>query len=213
MNAVKLGIGGEHTDFAPPRVAIRPVNVVASGQLGDLVCRYTYDGLGRLITKQNPVIVDRQPGGDPRGGSGGGTTVSLLQAKDYYYDGVRRIQEVISRPLLDNPNGSQGNPSDPNSPVSDIQNDELPMLRGGDPPPEGEDPEPVPPETWLERWIDREYVYGPGYVDEFVCQIDRDGVSTVVGTAEEPTAAAHAHACGEPIGCRRQRHAGLVYNR
>ena len=133
-----------------------PRGTIASGDLGDLVCRYTYDGLGRLITKQNPVIVDRQPGGDPRGGSGGGgTTVSLLQAKDYYYDGVRRIQEVISRPLLENPNGSQGSPSDPNSPVSDIQNDELPMLRGGDPPPEENPPPRARSAGDLARALDR----------------------------------------------------------
>jgi hypothetical protein len=24
-----------------------------------------------------------------------------------------------------------------------------------------------------ERWTDRQYVYGPEYVDEFICQIDR----------------------------------------
>jgi hypothetical protein len=42
-----------------------------------------------------------------------------------------------------------------------------------------EDPDPnavpIPPETTTGCWTDRVYIYGPGYVDEFVCQIDRWG--------------------------------------
>ncbi len=29
-------------------------------------------------------------------------------------------------------------------------------------------------QSTAQTWTDREYVYGPGYVDEFVCQIDRN---------------------------------------
>ncbi len=53
-----------------------------ANQLGALVCRYSYDGLGRLIRKETPVSAG----------------VTALQIKDLYYDGVRRIQEHIARP-------------------------------------------------------------------------------------------------------------------
>ena len=126
---------------------------VASGELGRFVTRYVYDGLGRLIRKETPVSA----------------VSTYMQAKDYYYDGVRRIQEVIARPqelLPELPPLGGG-----------VQNDELPMLLdgGGLLDPNDEDPEPIPPEVQYQRWIDREYVYGPAYVDEFVCQIDRYG--------------------------------------
>ena len=55
---------------------------VVSGQLGDFIARYAYDGLGRLIRKQTPVSAGQ----------------TYLQTKDYYYDDSRRIQEVILRP-------------------------------------------------------------------------------------------------------------------
>lgn len=45
----------------------------ASGQLGDVVARYAYDGLGRLIRKQSAV----------------NKGASYVQSKDFYYDGVR----------------------------------------------------------------------------------------------------------------------------
>jgi len=67
-------------------------------KIGDLVASYVYDGLGRLIQKENNAEI----------------------TENYYYDGVRRIQEVID--------------------------DE----------------------------VDREYIYGPDYVDEFIVQIDSD---------------------------------------
>ena len=50
--------------------------------LGDMVCSYVYDGLGRLISKRTPINVGR----------------TNLQTKDFYYDGVRRIQEQTTRP-------------------------------------------------------------------------------------------------------------------
>jgi hypothetical protein len=60
---------------------------ISHNQIGALVCRYTYDGLGRLIVKETPVQVGE----------------SYLQRKDFYYDGVRHIQEHIYRPDLIEP--------------------------------------------------------------------------------------------------------------
>jgi RHS repeat-associated protein len=121
--------------------------VTAANQLGALVCRYTYDGLGRLICKENAIIA-----GDP-----------VIQRKDLYYDGVRRIQEVIDRPIVVTTTASQPDPGD-------IENDESPA--------EGEAATSQPTQ---EPWTDREYVYGPDYVDEFVCQIAPKAVTPSLG--------------------------------
>jgi RHS repeat-associated protein len=80
------------------------------------VKRTPYDGLGRLIRVEKPLAGSVPP--EP-----------VCQSEDYYYDGVRRIQEVVTQP--------------------DVQ---------------GQDP----PQVWTER----EFIYGPDYVDEFVAQID-----------------------------------------
>ncbi|MEW6197811.1 MAG: hypothetical protein AB1601_03990 [Planctomycetota bacterium] len=77
---------------------------------GVTVAKFTYDGLGRLIRTE-------------RWRSGGAT-----QVEEYYYDGVRRIQEVET-------------------------------TVGG-----------TSPGT-----VTREYVWGPGYADEIVCQLDYSG--------------------------------------
>ncbi len=61
----------------------------------------------------------------------------------YYYDGVRRIAEVFTDPL----------PTGDDEPASgDVE--------GGSPP---------GPTTYT--WTEREYVWGPSYVDELVCQL------------------------------------------
>ena len=49
---------------------------------GDLVKRYLYDGLGRLVRTQSP--------------AGGGSSV---RTERFYYDGLRRIQEFVTEPL------------------------------------------------------------------------------------------------------------------
>ena len=107
---------------------------IASGELGPLTMRYRYDGLGRLVRKTTLVKSGHEN----------------LQAKDYYYDGVRRIQEVVTRA------GAMPGLS---------QNDELPEPSGGS----------APSDT--ATWTDREYVWGPDYVDECVVQIDRTGAA------------------------------------
>ncbi|MFN0136015.1 MAG: hypothetical protein ACKVS9_07845 [Phycisphaerae bacterium] len=86
--------------------------------------------------------------------------------EEYFYDGVRRIAETVERPgvvylaSLD--------PLDPNS-----------ALEGIEPPVEG-----LPFVGQLlvivydASWDQREYVYGPDYVDELWLQIERDGSRT-----------------------------------
>ena len=118
--------------------ALDPDGKIESGELGQLVARYMYDGLGRLARKSTPVKAGYDDEDD-------------LQRKDYYYDGVRRIQEVITRP------GDQ---------PAIYLNDELP-----------DTVDPNPPASYTTTWTDREYVWGPDYVDELVCQIDRTGAA------------------------------------
>ena len=84
-------------------------------EIGDLVVRFQYDGLGRLMLAQKPVS--------------GSPPDPTYKTEHYYYDGVRRVQEVIQTP--------------------------------GD------------PEDSFETA--HEYVYGPGYVDEFVLESQKSG--------------------------------------
>ncbi len=55
-----------------------------SGSPGNWLILYSYDALGRLIRAQRPWP---SPGG------------SYLRVEHYYYDGVRRVQEVFVDPL------------------------------------------------------------------------------------------------------------------
>ena len=74
---------------------------------GDKVVAFVYDGLGRLI-QQSRVVSE-----------------PAVDVEDYYYDGVRRVQEILT----------------PNAGSVEM----------------------------------REYLYGPGYVDELLCQVDESG--------------------------------------
>jgi len=88
-----------------------------SKTLGALVCRYAYDAVGRLMWKRTPT----------------NEGLTALQRKDYYYDGVRRIQENITRPTLlmpDGGGGGGGTPQELELP-SGPGNDELPVPVSG----------------------------------------------------------------------------------
>lgn len=97
--------------------------ITHANQLGALVCRYSYDGLGRLIRKETPVSAG----------------VTALQVKDLYYDGVRRIQETIARPpVIQQQQGAASNPqADPTGGAGTFQtqgpvaNDEQPLAMSG----------------------------------------------------------------------------------
>ncbi len=117
---------------------------------GEVVARYAYDGLGRLIRKQSAI----------RKGA------TYIQSKDFYYDGVRRIQDVIFRPPT---NSGLFEPEYPNDEgVIDPEGELNPVqiILGEDPASIGD--------LYGVRWTDREYIYDPaGDVDAFICQIDR----------------------------------------
>src|SRR5207244_2699133 len=101
--------------------------------------------------------IKETPETEPSGPCGGIQVMSPIQTKEFFYDGVRRIQEVITRHLNAVP----------------VENDELVAVTDdGDP---GQPAPPPPQQTGT--WTDREYIYGPDYVDEFVCQIDRYGAA------------------------------------
>ncbi|MCC7389025.1 MAG: hypothetical protein IT431_09680 [Phycisphaerales bacterium] len=100
---------------------------ITDGEPGDWRADFAYDALGRRISKQVPWHT-----GDAR------------QAW-YYYDGVRRVQEVFRDPL----------------PQAGI---------GGNPTPGGS----------YVTYTDREYVWGPEYVDECLWQVDRTGAAAFV---------------------------------
>jgi YD repeat-containing protein len=117
------------------------------GTPGRWLVHYTYDALGRLIRKQTPVR--------------DGTTLEqlALRTERYYYDGARRIQEVATEPIIDIDPEPQG-PGGPSGGLTLAE--EMELLEG---------------ESEANIFVDREYVYVPsgasGYVDEFICQIDR----------------------------------------
>ncbi len=96
---------------------------------GDLLARYVYDGLGRLIVRQVPLSRGIPDAWAP-----------YVQTEQYYYDGVRRIQMVVTR--------------EPN---------ELALVAAAT----------LEPAFLLVAEQDvLEYVWGPEYVDELVCQYD-----------------------------------------
>ncbi|MFN0136017.1 MAG: polymorphic toxin-type HINT domain-containing protein [Phycisphaerae bacterium] len=127
-----------------------PAVIPPGSEPGRIVCRYSYDALGRMVTRHTLI----------KG------TEDDYRKEEYYYDGVRRIAEAVERPgvvylaPLD--------PLDPNS-----------ALEGIEPPVEG-----LPFVGQLlvivhdASWDQREYVYGPDYVDELWLQIERDGSRT-----------------------------------
>lgn len=131
--------------------------------IGAMVKHYAYDGLGRLIAAQSPY---------PWPGSG----TDLVRTERYYYDGIRRIQEVVIDPVASIKFADEvGDPI-----LSDIAEQTLdPSTHpDGDAAPlafeTGQvatvDPMPVAPQAQLAR----EYVWGPGDglagVDELLVQ-------------------------------------------
>lgn len=127
---------------------------------GPWIVRYVYDALGRLIEKQTPVI----------GGQ------SEIRREEYHYDGVRRIQELVRREatviVVPEGEGGESNPEgEPGDPV--------PGELGLEEPVEIEPLDPLAPGEVVTAlpagWDQREYVWGPNYVDELAFQFDKNG--------------------------------------
>ncbi|MCB9844668.1 MAG: hypothetical protein H6811_01595 [Phycisphaeraceae bacterium] len=109
---------------------------IASGAPGQWLVHFTYDGLGRLIRTQRP-----------RPGTGGQQPTEVI-THQFYYDGVRRIQDVETVPV---------------------------QASGGGPVPIGQQGQ------WsLQTRLGCEYIHSPGYVDEFVCSVDRFGAPSFI---------------------------------
>ncbi|MFO0836598.1 MAG: polymorphic toxin-type HINT domain-containing protein [Phycisphaerales bacterium] len=132
-----------------------------------MVKHFTYDGLGRLVRTQSPYP-------DPD------TSEGRVFSERYYYDGVRRIQEVATTPLassgmamsqggelgqiLSQTNGSSATQTDgESSPVAFEQGQVAAALSGG-------------LETGIAVGVAREYVWGPGDrgIDELLIQYDKN---------------------------------------
>ena|GEM_PF-5130051 len=98
------------------------------------ITRYIYDAFGRLIRKRMP-----HPGD---------ATVKVTE--NYFYDGVRRIQTRVKRPLVALPEVPLGEEGEYNAFAGQA----------------------------ADAYV--EHVYGPGYVDEFVATVAEDGATQYI---------------------------------
>src|SRR5690606_1393508 len=115
---------------------------------------YTYDALGRLIRTQSPYPDPQLSGG-------------MLRSERFYYDGIRRIQEVFVDPLSDG-DSAQSSPalslmaaSTMGSAINDLDGASSPAVfevaqTGDDDPGDPAPPQPLPS---VAVWLDREYVW------------------------------------------------------
>ena len=127
-----------------------------------------------------------------------GGTFAPVRSNDYYYDGIRRIQDVIRRPIQSEPPdpcdeflavtrspGTYGEWIKANGVSIGVELE--PCLTTIGPPSGGGIGPPLPGDPGgnsgnssnFETWTDREYVYDPsgdlGAVDQFIVQVSRDG--------------------------------------
>jgi hypothetical protein len=123
---------------------------------GAFVKHFKYDGLGRLIVTQSPYPNPESPSG--------------LRSERFYYDGIRRIQEIVLDPLVFQDDAA--NSSDPN----------LVLAAESDPTAQPADPststlqleEAQTDSVSLNQYLAREYIWGPGDrgIDELLVQYD-----------------------------------------
>lgn len=129
--------------------------------VGVFVKLFTYDGLGRLIRTQSAF-----PSPDAQQSGGG------LRSERYYYDGVRRIQEVVLDPVISiaesqatgQYEGTQEQQSAQGTPVNgQTANLQLEAAQVGGPAPQAT------------VTLAREYIWGPGDqgIDELLVQYDK----------------------------------------
>lgn len=129
--------------------------------IGAMVKHFTYDGVGRLIRTESPYP-------NPS------TTTGQLRTERFYYDGIRRIQEIVTDPILDTGTAAMSGDSDAQSAVASSEEvdptaatlkteENQQAAAGGNAP---------------VVYLDREYVWGPGDgnagIDELLVQYDRN---------------------------------------
>ncbi|MBX3360286.1 MAG: hypothetical protein KF912_10440 [Phycisphaeraceae bacterium] len=139
-----------------------------------LIKHYTYDGVGRLVRTQSPFPSPEDSTGEVR-------------SERFYYDGIRRIQELVIDPVLSlgealtsgDPELEQvaggltqqaGEPLDPSTTPGELEETQLQNLEN---PPTGGSPIPT------SATLAREYVWGPGDgvgggLDELLVQFGAD---------------------------------------
>ena len=138
--------------LSPPQ---DPLDAILS--MGPMLKHFVYDGFGRLIRTTSPAP---EPDSAP----------SMVRAVNYYYDGARRVQEILSEDVASiAASQSSGDPqlealasSSTPEPAPDGSNAPLALQMG--------QLNPVP----YSRNIHREYVWGPGDngFDEILLQTD-----------------------------------------
>jgi hypothetical protein len=182
---------------------------------GPLVKHFTYDGLGRLVRVLSPYP---ESGATPPEG----WTVAPVRSERLYYDGVRRIQEVYTDPLLalgesaalGDPE-AQGEVSQGGEEEGQTLEGEEGQIESGSGEPGGEEPPGPPPNTFI-TYLEREYLWGPGDgitsgagagLDELVAifDIDRrawwtllDVSGDVVAIVDDGASTAHGYGTGTP---------------
>lgn len=138
---------------------------IIAGEHGSLAARYVYDGSGRLIRAERPLSPNN----------------AYLHTEDYYYDGVRRIQEVFTEPegsglppCEEEQQSAQGG-GGILDPEAEAGSGEIWIDPDGDGGAESSQTPCDPsggggPITYV-SWTDREYVYGTEDVNEYLLQI------------------------------------------
>jgi hypothetical protein len=215
---VQVNLVAEPPPGSPPGTPPEGDAVPGTAQLaGALVKHFTYDGLGRLVRVLSPYP---EPGATPPEG----WTVAPVRSERLYYDGVRRIQEVYTDPLLAlGESAAQGSASAQGA-VGEGQEEEGQTLEGedgqiesGTGEPGGEDPPGPPPNTFI-TYLEREYLWGPGDgitsgagagLDELVAifDIDRrawwtllDASGDVVAIVDDGDSTTHGYGTGSGSG-------------
>ncbi|MBX3388623.1 MAG: hypothetical protein KF691_04125 [Phycisphaeraceae bacterium] len=126
--------------------------------IGKLVKHFTYDGVGRLARTSSPVVAPE--GWEFLGNENGdeGTVASFTRSERFIYDGVRRIQEIVTDPILADQDGNR-------VATMSSENDQ----RGGH---GGSGQSGTLPN--ISVFLRAQYIWGPGDngVDELLCQID-----------------------------------------
>ena len=132
-----------------------------SVEYGDMLKHFVYDGFGRLIRTTSPV--DDDPGD--------GLPAESVQSISFFYDGARRIQEIINDQVLSIAGALNSGDSGLQSLAIQSTNESNPELSSAPMSLEkGQTPEPTT------RNIYREYVWGPGDrgPDELLLQTDEN---------------------------------------